>query len=111
MQPDTTKSNHQKKKATPSVKDDYVKKMQAQGKEWEASMALWGAKADKASAEVKGEFHKWQRDFQDRQGDAQKKLEALNASNHEAWEEVKTGVESAWNDVKDAFESAKKKYS
>jgi len=110
MIPDTAKADTVKKDVT-SKKDDYVHGMEAQGKEWDAQLALWGAKADKASAGMKGEFHKWQRDFRDKQGDARKKLETLRASNHDAWEEVKTGVETAWTDVKTAFETAKKKYS
>jgi len=94
----------------PSAKDDYLSKMEAQGKEWDAQLALWGAKAETASAEVKADFHRWQREFKGRRGHAQKTLETLRSAKHEAWEDLKTGVESAWSDVKTAVESAKKRF-
>jgi len=97
--------------AVPSLKDDYVSKMQAQGKEWDAQLALWGAKAEKTSEALKAEFHSWQREFSDKRGAANKKLETLNTAKHEAWEEVKTGADTAWTDVKTAFENAKKKFA
>ena len=109
MQPDTSKTA-KPKSTTPSLKDDYVSSLEAQGKEWDAQLALWGAKADKTGAAVKSEFHKWQREFSDQRDVAQQKLATLRAANHDAWEEMKTGMDSAWTDVKTAFETAKKKF-
>ncbi len=109
MQPDTSKEA-KSKSTTPSLRDDYVNRMDAQAKEWDAQLALWGAKADKTGAAVKSEFHKWQREFSDQRAIAQNKLSTLRSANHDAWEEMKAGMDSAWTDVKTAFETAKKKF-
>lgn len=106
-----TKIDTAAKSTTPSRKDDQIRLMEAQLKEWDAQLALWSAKAEKAGTGLKAEFHKWQRDFADRREAAQKKLAAAQSSNQEAWEEVKTGMDAAWNEVKTAFENAKSKFS
>jgi hypothetical protein len=98
------------KKAEPSARDDFVKKLEAQGKEWEAQLGLWGAKADKASAEMRTEYHAWQKDFRTKKGDAHKKLATVRTATDNAWEELKSGVETAWTDLKGGFENAKKKF-
>jgi hypothetical protein len=98
------------KSSAPTAKDDYVDRMEAQGREWDAQLALWSAKADTASAELKADYHTWQRDFHDRRVKAQEKLEALRQAKHEAWEDVKSGVEAAWGEIKSAVESARKKF-
>lgn len=107
MQPEKKKSEPS---SVPSAAADYVSKMQAQGKEWDAQLALWGTKADKMSEAVKAEFHSWQRDFTDKRGAANKKLESLNDAKNDAWEDVKNGADAAWTDLKSAFESTKKKF-
>lgn len=109
MQPEIKKSEPAAT-TIPSAKDDYVSKMHAQSQAWDAQLALWGAKAEKTSEAVKAEFHAWQREFVDKRGAANKKLETLKAARQEAWEEVKTGADAAWTEVKSAFESAKKKF-
>lgn len=92
-------------------REEYLTRWEAQGKEWDDQLAILGARADKASAEVRAEFHRWQREFSDQRTTAQKRLEALRTANSEAWEEVKGGMESAWNEVKSGFENAKKKFT
>jgi hypothetical protein len=91
--------------------DDFFKGMEAQGREWDAELALWGAKAHKLSESAKADFHTWQRAFREKQVAAQKKMETLRTAKNEAWEEVKSGGEAAWADVKEAFEAAKKKFN
>ena len=84
--------------------------MEAQGKEWEGQMALWGSKADQATAEVKAEFQRWQKEFRNQKTAAYRRLDAVRTAKDNAWEEMKTGAESAWSELRGGFESAKKKY-
>jgi hypothetical protein len=93
-----------------SIKDDYIKKLEAQGDEWDAQLSLWSAKASKASAHLQADFHQWQRDFQGKRGEAKKALDTLRNSSQHALEEMKGSAEKAWGEVKTAFESAKKKF-
>lgn len=98
------------KNGAPSLKDDYVMKLEAQGKEWDAQVALMTAKADKAAANVKADFHKWQREFQDKRKDATEKLNGVRAAGTDAWTGVKDGAELAWAEVRKALDSASKKF-
>lgn len=108
--PKTTAAVPEAAKSDPTAKETYLNQMVAQGKEWEGQMALWGAKADKATAEVKGDFQKWRAEFRDQKTAANKKLDAVRAAADNAWEEVKKANETAWTDLRTGFEAAKKKY-
>ena len=60
-----------------SLKDDYVSKMQAQLKEWEAELSKLMAKAQKATAQGKVEYQKRLETAKAKQQVAQRKLEEL----------------------------------
>jgi hypothetical protein len=109
MIPDTAE-NEAHAPTEPSHIEDFFKKLEAQGKEWDAELARWADKARTASENAKADFHHWQREFHDKRAAAMKKVEALRTSKHDAWGEVKAGAEAAWTDLKSAFESAKKKF-
>lgn len=93
------------------ARQDFVSSMEAQGKEWDRHLTEWGAKADKAAANVKAEFHTWHKEFRVKRGEAYKKIHAVKAAKDDAWEGMKAGAETTWTEVKSAFEDAKKKYS
>ena len=88
----------------------YEEKLDAQLKEWSAQIALLKAKADKATAEMKIEYHKTIEALQFKQDEARAKLRELKSAGDEAWEDVKTGAEKAWAEVKTAFHSAASKF-
>ncbi|MGC2061878.1 MAG: hypothetical protein WA610_02800 [Thermodesulfovibrionales bacterium] len=88
----------------------YEEKLDAQLEEWNAQIALLKAKADKARAESKIEYHKTIEALQQGQDEASAKLHELKAAGDEAWEDLKTGAEKAWDEVKTAFHSAASKF-
>ncbi len=110
MMPDTSK-NPAPKKADPATKDAFMQKIETMGKDYDAQLILWRAKADKGTPEVKAEFYKWHKDFGEKRVGAQKKIDAMRAATPDAFEHGKADVETAWNDIKSRYETAKKRYA
>ena len=88
----------------------YEEKFDAQLKEWSAQIALFRAKADKAKAEAKIEYHKTIETLQGKHDSARTKLQELRASGDSAWEDLKTGSENIWTEVKTSFKNAASKF-
>jgi hypothetical protein len=88
----------------------YEEKLDAQLQEWNAQIALLRARADKAKAGAKLEYHKTIEALQRRQDEAGAKLHKLKNAGDEAWEDMKTGAEKAWDEVKAAFHAAMSKF-
>ena len=88
----------------------YEEKLAAQLEEWNAQLALFKAKADKATAEAKIEYYEITEALQHKHDEARTKLQELKAAGDEAWEDLKAGAENAWIEVKTAFHSAASKF-
>lgn len=88
----------------------YEEKLAAQLEEWNAQVALFKAKADKATAEAKIEYYKTIDALQRKEEEARTKLQGLKAAGDEAWEDLKAGAENAWTEIKTAFHSAASKF-
>ena len=99
------------KKPAPHGKDDYLKKIDAQMKEWDTQLAAFNAKATRGSSEGKAAYQHWYRGFAEKRAAAIKKVDTLRAAKTTAWEPMKAEVETLWTEVTSMFDSAKKKYA
>ena len=88
----------------------YEEKLAAQLEEWNAQVALFRAKADKASAAAKIEYFELTEELRRKHDDARTKLHELKSSTDDAWEELKTGAEKAWSTVQKSFHDAATKF-
>ena len=88
-------------------KDLYIEKLNAQLKEWSASIDGLKAKADKASADLKIGYYKRLDDLKTKRDTARAKLDELKAAGDDAWERMTTAIEKSWGDIKAAFDKAK----
>ena len=88
----------------------FEEKLDAQINELNAQIALLKAKAEKAKAEAKIEYHEAIEGLQLKRDTARAKLHELKSAGDEAWEDLKSGAEKAWDDVKSAFHSAAAKF-
>jgi len=88
----------------------YEEKLDAQLEEWSAQIALLKARAEKAKAGAKIEYHNTIEVLQQRQEEARTKLHELKTAGDEAWEDLKTGAEKVWAEIKTAFHSAASKF-
>ena len=88
------------------TKDVYVKQIQAQLDEWDADIRKLRAKAEKTSANVtlgyKARIETLQRE-REKAGD---KLAELKSASDDAWEDLKTGLDSATHALGSALRSA-----
>jgi uncharacterized protein YfiM (DUF2279 family) len=87
----------------------YEEKLAAQLEEWNAQLALFKAKANKATAAAKIEYCKITETLERKHDEARTKLQELMAASDNAWEDLKTGAEDAWTEVKSAFHNAASK--
>jgi hypothetical protein len=93
-----------------SKRKAYEEKFDAQLKEWSAELALLNAKADKAKAEAKIEYHKTIETLQGKLDAARTKLQELRTAGDDAWEDLKKGAEKVWTEGKTAFQSAASRF-
>jgi biopolymer transport protein ExbB/TolQ len=88
----------------------YQEKLEAQLEEWNAQIALFISKAEKARNEGKFEYDKIIEVLQQKQGEMRIKLQELRSAGDEVWEELRAGVEQAWADLKIAFDKAASRF-
>lgn len=93
-----------------SQKQAYQEKMEAQLKEWGAKIDELKAKAEKAEADAKLEYHKRIDGLQAKRNAVEAKLAEVKASGEEAWENLKDGAERAWNELRSAVNEAASKF-
>ena len=90
-------------------KDLYIEKLNAQLREWSATLDVLKAKADKASADLKIGYAKQLDDLKAKRDTAQGRLDDLKAAGDDAWERMTMAIEESWGDIKAAFDKAKDK--
>ncbi|MCI0653690.1 MAG: hypothetical protein L0Y39_04350 [Methylococcaceae bacterium] len=91
-------------------KEMYQQKLEAQLDEWKADIAKLKAKASGAKADAQIAMNKHIEALERRLEDAQVKLSELVNASDNAWNSVKTGVESAWNSLRFALSDAASKF-
>jgi len=93
-----------------TTKDEFVRKMHAKLDQWNAEIDTLKAKADSAEAEARAEYHKQLETLRSKRDDARHKLNELESSGENAWEDLKAGVELAWESVSEAVRSATSRF-
>jgi chromosome segregation ATPase len=88
------------------MKEAYQEKTRARLREWQARVDVLKARADKAEAEKKIEYHEQIEALRSKQEQARQKLDALQAAGEGAWEDLKAGVDSALDDLGEAVGKA-----
>lgn len=89
-----------------TMREDYVRKMEAKLEQWNAEIDTLIVKAALAEAELKTEYNEQIEALRNKQIEARVKLEALRDASDEAWKDMRAGVEMAWDSVGEAINSA-----
>lgn len=92
------------------TKDEFVRKMHAKLDQWNTDIDALKAKADKAEADARVEYHKQLDALRSKRDDARGKLHELESAGGDAWEDLKAGVEMAWDSVTEAVRSATSRF-
>jgi uncharacterized coiled-coil DUF342 family protein len=93
-----------------STRDEYVRRMQAKLEEWNADIDALTAKGSEVSAELRSEYRQQIEALKVKQAAARQKLEELQNSGGNAWEDLKAGVDLAWDAINEAVDSARSRF-
>ena len=84
-------------------RDAYIRKLEAQLKEWDAAIDKLQAKAKKAEAEAQLTYKKQLKALRAQRKEAMEKMEEMRQASEGAWHDMKSGMEQAWSRFHDAF--------
>lgn len=93
-----------------SAKDEYVRKMHLKLDQLNAEIDVLAAKADRAEADARAEYHKQIESLRGKRDHARKRMDELQQSGEGAWEDLKAGVDMAWDALGEAVSSAKSRF-
>ena len=91
-------------------RDEYVRKMQVKLEEWNTDLDELMAKANEVSADVRSEYNEQIAALKTKQAAARQKIEEVQKSGENAWEDLKSGIELAWTAIGEAVDSAKSRF-
>lgn len=93
-----------------NTRDEYVRKLQEKIGEWNAEIDALAARGAEVKAEARDEYAEQIQALKAKQAAAREKLEELQHSGENAWEDLKTGAELAWSSMVEAITSAKSRF-
>lgn len=86
-----------------NVKDSYVQKVEEQLQQWKMDIDRLKAKAEKAEAQMRTEYHKKLDIIKEKQAAAEISLKQLKEASEESWEDFKKGYEDLRDDLKESI--------
>lgn len=94
-----------------SKRDDYVNKLKGQLDQWNAEVAKWEAKAQKAQAGAQAEYEKHLNDLRRQRDQALEHMKRVQAATGEAWVDLVRGADDAWAKMREALEKARSHFN
>lgn len=92
-------------------KQAYEQKIEAQLNEWKSEIGKLQAKADKAEAEARIEYHEQIAELNRKKDIFEDKLSALKKSGDESWDDLKKGLDETGEAIKKTFSNIKSNFS
>ena len=93
-----------------SLTQAHADKLDAQIREWKATLAQLRARADQASADARIRYHEEVNSLAQRLATLEQKWKEVQNSSAEAWQDVRSGLEAAWEDFRRSMEQAKTRF-
>jgi uncharacterized coiled-coil DUF342 family protein len=93
-----------------SKREQYIDKMAEQLKEWSAAIDDLESRISGASAEAKLQYAQRIQDLKEKRDALSIKLRELGETGSEAWDALKSGVETSWDELQKAIHTAKEKF-
>jgi hypothetical protein len=94
-----------------SKRDEYVEKLKGQLDQWNAEVAKWEAKAQKAQAGARAEYDKHLNDLRRQRDQALEQMKRVQAASGEAWLDLVRGADDAWAKMREALEKARSHFN
>ena len=93
-----------------STRDAYVQKLKAQIDDWNADITKLEAKAGLAAADMRVKYEQSLDSLRAERDKVDHKIEQIQESSEDAWEEFKDNAEDLWERTKAAFAAAKAEF-
>jgi len=94
-----------------SKRDEYVEKLKGQLDQWNAEVAKWEAKAQKAQAGARVEYDKHLNDLRRQRDQALEHMKRVQAASGEAWVDLVRGADEALAKMREALEKARSHFN
>jgi multidrug resistance efflux pump len=94
-----------------SKRDEYVEKLKGQLDQWNTEVAKWEAKAQKAQADVRGEYEKHLKELRRQRDQALEQMKKVQAATGDAWVDLVRGADEAWAKMREALEKARSHFN
>jgi hypothetical protein len=88
-----------------------VEKLKGQLDQWNAEVAKWEAKAQKAQAGARVEYDKHLNDLRRQRDQALEHMKRVQAASGEAWVDLVRGADEAWAKMREALEKARSHFN
>ena len=92
------------------MKKAYEEKLQSQLDEWNAGIEKLKARADKAKADAKTQYHEQTEKFREQQQEEQAKPDGFRRAGEDAWEDLKAEIENSRDSLERAIKTAALRY-
>ena len=93
-----------------STRDDYVEKMKANLDVWNTNIDTLEAKAKVAGADAQSMYNEQIETLKKQSEEASARLKEMRAAGDDAWEDLRSGMETAWDTFDRAMKSAASRF-
>lgn len=87
-------------------RNEYVESMKAHLDQWNSEITKWEAKAKVAQTDLRIDYEMQLEALRKQRDEAKEKLEALQKSAGDAWQDLAKGADEAWSKMREALEKA-----
>ena len=89
-----------------TTRNEYVESMKTHLDQWNKEIAEWEAKARVARTDLQIDYEMHLETLRKQRDEAMEKLDVLQKSAGEAWQELTQGADEAWAKMREALEKA-----
>ncbi len=89
-----------------TTRNEYIESLKTHLDQWNGEIAKWEAKARLAQTDLRIDYEMHLESLRKQRDEAREKLETLQKSAGDAWQDLAQGADEAWAKMREAFEKA-----
>lgn len=94
-----------------SKRDEYIDKVTAKLKEWDAELDKLEAEVNQSKGDVEADVKKQIDKLKKKKTEVSHQLESLKEASDDAWKDLKEGIDESWDALSTAFDKAKSRFN
>lgn len=91
-------------------REAYIQKLKSMLDEWNTEIDRLTAREDRAGPNAKIEYHKKLDDLREKRNDLESRINIMEKTGEDAWEDLKFDLESSWEFLKDGLSIFKSEF-